>query len=142
TPWAFYPTYNLQLTTYYPQIFFMKSIVSAAIKKSSLPALLLTLFIKGKIELFVSSALLAEYEEVLRRAKFGLSRQAVDELINQIKEKAIVVKPLREITRIKDIPDNRVLECAAQAKVSYIVTGNKHHFTVSSSNLMGICCKL
>ncbi|MBU1487664.1 PIN domain-containing protein, partial [bacterium] len=51
------------------------------------------------------------------------------DLVNQIKEKALSVKPTIRITRIKDIPDNRVLECAACAKVPYIVTGNKHHFT-------------
>ena len=110
-------------------VFDTNIIVSAAIKKEGIPALLLALFFEDKITLFTSSILLTEYEQVLKRPKFGFGHQEVDNLINQIKEKAIIIEPIQEITQIKDIPDNRVLECASCAKVSYIVTGNKHHFT-------------
>ncbi|MBU1486882.1 putative toxin-antitoxin system toxin component, PIN family [bacterium] len=56
-------------------VFDTNIIVSAAIKKEGLPALLLSLFLEGKINLFISPPLLAEYEEVLKRPKFGLKDQ-------------------------------------------------------------------
>ncbi len=96
-------------------VFDTNIIVSSVIKEKSIPALLLALFLESKITLFISSALLTE--------------QDVDNLISQIKKKAITIEPIQEITIIKDIPDNRILECASCAKASYIVTGNKHHFT-------------
>jgi len=104
-------------------------IVSAALHKDRLPASLLSLALKGKVKLFVSDQLLQEYEGVLKRPKFKLGEKEIEDLIKLIKEKAIRVKPAMRLTRIKkDLADNRVLECALEAKVDFIVTGNKKHF--------------
>ncbi|MCD6257018.1 putative toxin-antitoxin system toxin component, PIN family [Candidatus Aerophobetes bacterium] len=104
-------------------------IVSAALHKDRLPASLLSLALKGKVKLFVSDQLLQEYEGVLKRPKFKLGEKEIEDLIKLIKEKAIRVKPAMRLTRIKnDLADNRVLECALEAGVDFIVTGNKKHF--------------
>jgi predicted nucleic acid-binding protein len=41
----------------------------------------------------------------------------------------VMVTPTRELEVLKeDETDNRILECAAKAKVDFVITGNKRHF--------------
>jgi len=104
-------------------------IVSAVLHQDRLPASLLSLALKGKVRLFVSEELLREYEEVLKRPKFKLSEKEVENLMKLIRKKAVKVEPTKKLTKIKkDLADNRVLECALEAQVNFIVTGNKKHF--------------
>ena len=43
-----------------------------------------------------------------------------------ISRTAEVLKPSLKLNVLKDLPDNRILECAAEAKVDVIVTGDRH----------------
>lgn len=104
-------------------------IVSAVLHKDRLPASLLSLALKSKVRLFLSEELLREYEGVLKRPKFKLGEKEVENLMRLIREKTVKVKPANKLTKIKkDLADNRVLECALEAQVDFIVTGNKKHF--------------
>src|SRR3972149_8514411 len=104
-------------------------IVSAALKKESLPALLLSLALEDKVRLFISPALIKEYEEVLKRPRFKLGHNEIMELIEEINQKATIVKPTKKLDIItEDEADNRILECALKAKADFIITGNKKHF--------------
>ena len=110
-------------------IFDTHVIVSAALYEKSLPALLLSLGLEEKVRFFVSLALLNEYEAVLKRPRFKLGHQETVDLIEMIKQKAVMVTPTRELKILKeDETDNRILECAAKAKVDFVITGNKRHF--------------
>lgn len=104
-------------------------IVSAALYEKSLPALLLSLGLEGKVRFFISPALLNEYETVLKRPRFKLGHKETAELIEKIKQKAVMVTPTKEVRILEaDEPDNRILECAAKAKADFVITGNKRHF--------------
>jgi putative PIN family toxin of toxin-antitoxin system len=104
-------------------------IVSAALYEKSLPALLLSLGLEGKVRFFISPALLNEYETVLKRPRFKLGHKETAELIEKIKQKAVMVTPTKELTILEaDETDNRILECAAKAKADFVITGNKRHF--------------
>ena len=104
-------------------------IVSAVLHKDRLPALILSLALKGKVRLFLSEELLREYEGVLKRPKFKLGEKEIGNLMKLIRKKAVKVEPANKLTKIKkDLADNRVLECALEAQVNFIVTGNKKHF--------------
>ena len=110
-------------------IFDTNVIVSAALHEESLPALLLSLGLEEKVRFFVSPALLNEYETVLKRPRFKLGDKETADLIEKIKEKAVRVTPTRELEILnEDETDNRILECAAKAKVDFVITGNKRHF--------------
>jgi len=110
-------------------IFDTNVIVSAALYEESLPALLLSLGLEEKVRFFVSPALLNEYETVLKRPRFKLGHKETVDLIERIKEKAVMVTPTRELEILKeDETDNRILECAAKAKVDFVITGNRRHF--------------
>jgi uncharacterized protein len=116
-------------------IFDTHAIVSAALYEKSLPALLLSLGLEEKVRFFISPALLNEYETVLKKPRFKLEHQETVDLIEKIKQKAVMVIPTREIEILKDDEtDNRILECAAKAKVDFVITGNKRHFPFEDFN--------
>ena len=78
----------------------------------------------GLIELFVSPFILAEFEDKLR-SKFGYSVRAAQEARVDIEVIARVVEPRIAIQAIKrKDSDNRILECAVEAKAQALVTGN------------------
>lgn len=103
-------------------------IVSAALKPGSLPASLLSLAMARRVRLFVSLAILEEYEGVLKRPKFRLDPKRVEAFLRDLRKAAIRVRPSRPVSEASDEADNRFLECALAARAHYLVTGNKKHF--------------
>lgn len=56
-----------------------------------------------------------------------LSGVSEREVIRNIVENSTLVKPKFKLNMIKEDPeDNRVLDCALQAKTDFIVSGDKH----------------
>jgi uncharacterized protein len=103
-------------------------IVSAILKSGSIPASLVALAMEGAVQLFLSPALLAEYSEVLKRPAFGFDPNAVATFLADLEKAAVMVYPTKRVSSALDEPDNRILECALEAKAHYVVTGNKKHF--------------
>lgn len=103
-------------------------IVSAHLKGGGFPAFILDLALASKIQLCVTAEILEEYEEVLRRSRFGIDSNKITQSIRLIKKKAKRVKPTRTLSLSPDPDDNRFLECAEAAEAAYLVTGNRRHF--------------
>jgi len=103
-------------------------VVSAALKPGSLPAALVALAMAKKVKLYLTSVILEEYADVLKRPKFDLDPAAVEAFLRDLRKAATSVRPSRRLARTPDEPDNRFLECAAAASADYLVTGNKKHF--------------
>lgn len=113
-------------------------IVAALINPDGLPALLLDLATQDRIQLFLSSFLLREYEAVLQRPKFGFSPAKVRNVVRAIRAHATVVKPRETLQVLTDPSDNHILTCAVESRVDYLVTGNKRHFPFSVFRGVGI----
>ena len=80
----------------------------------------------GDITLFVSTSILQEVEGVLTR-KFKWSSGRAREAIAAIATFTDLVHPTEVISHIEeDETDNRILECAHEARAQYIVTGDRH----------------
>jgi putative PIN family toxin of toxin-antitoxin system len=104
-------------------------LISAAIQPGGLPARVFELVAQRAVEMCVSEEVLAEYSEVLGRAKFaGLDPRRVASLLTAIVKAATLVSPANRLGESPDEPDNRFYECAAAAEADYIVTGNTRHF--------------
>lgn len=103
-------------------------VISAALKRGSLPASLVALAMAKKVSLFLSPAILKEYTDVLTRPKFDLDPASVRVLLRDLRKAAVLVRPSRRVSRAPDEADNRFLECASEARADYLVTGNKKHF--------------
>ena len=86
----------------------------------------------GEIRVDISEFIV---EEVLRtlRDKFKWSAESLQEAADQMKAIARNVAPSRTVDVLKeDHTDNRILECAVQAKSDYLVTGDSGLLSLGS----------
>ena len=105
--------------------------------------------LKGDFDLYSSVAILTETAQKLRE-KFAWPENQIVRLLKYISKVATVIKTQSQLHILPDEPDNRILECAAEAKADFIVTGDKHllslkHFQnikiISLSNFLEILSK-
>lgn len=104
-------------------------VVSATLSRGGMAAATLDLAVARKAWLYVSHAVLSEYEDVLRRPKFlRVPREIINNTLTLVRRIAIIVTPTERVSVSPDVDDNRFLECAEAAEADYLVTGNKRHF--------------
>ena len=103
-------------------------VVSAALKPDGLQRTIFLLAITKPARLYVSHAIIAEYQEVLARPKMNISRGRRHQLLDLVKNRAFFVAPARTLEVTRDPDDNRFLECADAARADYLVTGNQQDF--------------
>jgi putative PIN family toxin of toxin-antitoxin system len=88
----------------------------------------LVLALSGDVQLCLSNAIFAEYDEVIRRPRFKHSADVIDGALRSIRKVGHWVKPRVRVEECTDPDDNMFLECAQAAEADYIVTGNQRHF--------------
>lgn len=106
--------------------------ISGILFPSSIPRKILENAESDKFRLVISKAIITEIRGVLRvKFDFEIGKlELFEELILAISE---LVEPKIKISIIKDDPDdNKILECAVEGKVNYIVSGDKHLLNVNS----------
>lgn len=100
-------------------------LVSAAASPRGVAARILILAAEGRVRLFVSPFILSEMEDVLGRPKIGFSRDKIRASLEVVKEIAEIVQPKVKVNIIPaEDSDNRILECAIEARAAVLVTGN------------------
>jgi len=88
---------------------------------------------KAKFTLIVSSAIIAEYLDVLQRPKLHLASDVIADLIARTDRKAKLVTPTESINIIEADPtDNKFLEAALEGKAIYVVSGDSHLLELKS----------
>lgn len=105
-------------------------VISATLRSGGLPEAVFNLAVDRRVQLYVSDAILAEYEEVLRRPRLDIQPQKVTIALTRIEEAAISVAPTKRVTACSDPDDNIFLECAESAQADYVITGNAADFPV------------
>ena len=89
--------------------------------------LALELAVRGRFELYLSTFILEEAAGALER-KFGWDEEHSSEALRTLGNAATVIYPRRLPEAIEGgHPDNRILECAAEASADYLVTGDRRH---------------
>lgn len=99
--------------------------VSAFIVQGSRSESAFLLAQRHTVELYSSVPILTETARVLR-TKFNQPEQDIATALKLISRASIISRPVRTITALEDLPDNRILECAATAQADAIVTGDQH----------------
>lgn len=94
----------------------------------SATVIIVSLVLKGCVTLIITSRILAEYEEVLRRRKFRFPEENVSELLDVLKRKAIEIDPVPSNIELFDEDDRPFLDAMLSAEESILVTGNIKHF--------------
>jgi len=103
-------------------------VVSAHLNSQGYERYALDLVLAGKLRLFVSPEIFAEYEGGLHRPKFAIAPKLITKSLRQLRSVAKIVEPQRRLNVTRHEPDNRFLECAEAAQADFLVTGNKRHF--------------
>lgn len=110
-------------------------IVSAVIKSSSIPGTILDLAFNGIIVPLYNEDILAEYELVLSRSKFGLTSDVVRTIVDSIEESGIFITAEGLDIQLPDMNDlvfYEVIMEGRKTKDAFLVTGNTKHFPVET----------
>lgn len=79
---------------------------------------------RAAVDLFISRSILDEVLGVMSR-KFARSPEELARTALYLVSLAQMITPERRVQVLADVPDNRVLECAAMAGAGIIVTGDR-----------------
>ena len=86
---------------------------------------ILEMAIAGKFKIAMSQDILKELAGVLVGKKFKMPVIAVQQIVHELSELAILVVVTHAIKVVKDdLDDDRILECALSAGADYIVSGD------------------
>lgn len=103
------------------------NVLISAVLFGGTPEAIVNLCRSGKTQLVTSDAILVELSGVLRR-KFGMEGRQVVAIVEELRSFAMVVVPATTLNVIEvDPDDNRVLECAVEARADFIVSGDTRH---------------
>ena len=81
----------------------------------------------GHVSLVTSRDILDELEAVLCGKKFRYPREIARSIVRELEAMCEIVTPTRNLSVVKADPyDNMILECAAEARVNYVVSGDSH----------------
>ena len=103
------------------------NVIISALNFGGNPKAVLELARRSHIRNTTSPFIINEIERVLTR-KFGWQKDVTREVINDIQGFSHVVTPPETIAVIKNLPDNRILECAVAGEADYLISGD-HHLT-------------
>lgn len=110
-----------------PRVVLDSNVLISALHFGGKPEELLLLANEGSIELFLSAFILEETARNLKE-KLGWEERAIRDALTIIKAVATLVQPKMRLQIIsQDDADNRVLECAVEARADFLVTGDKRH---------------
>ena len=82
---------------------------------------------QGLVVNYISTAILREFEDVLKRPKFGLQPEQVVAITALVRDTFEMDEPDFDLKVIPNDPDDdRILEAAIEAQAKYIISGDKH----------------
>jgi putative PIN family toxin of toxin-antitoxin system len=106
-------------------------LVSAFLKSTSVSRIVVDYVFAGDIIPLYNEEILAEYKEVLNRPKFHFPKEAVEIVVNKIKEIGIHFDSIsvnENLPDPKDVVFYAVTMNARNENDAYLVTGNIKHF--------------
>src|SRR6185436_8842698 len=103
-------------------------IVSGLLQPFSSSGQIVRLVAAGELALCHDPRIFAEYQEVLRREKFGFDPERVDILLEEVRAGGIPVAARPPGIRLADSDDEPFLEVALAGGAQCLVTGNLKHY--------------
>jgi len=102
-------------------------IISNAISDMGNPSKIMNLISDKKLIICYNAEILAEYSEVLSRARFNFSPEKQRYPIDKIKELGLLIEPPLSDIPLSDESD-RIFYDTAKAAEAYLITGNLKHY--------------
>lgn len=92
------------------------------------PRKIFNLVLEKEIIAITSSYIIFELKDVLRRKKFDIDEEKIEEAVDLIKESFEKINSQTKLSLIQhNHPDNKILALALDAKADYLITGDKQH---------------
>ena len=85
------------------------------------------------VTLLLAERIVAEYREVLARARFGFEPDLVDDLVAALEAVATFIEAPALVSTPTPDDDRPFLEVAVAGEADVIVTGNKRHFPATGA---------
>ena len=108
-------------------------LVSGMLKNDSVPGQLIDMILLGRIVPLLNEEIISEYEDVLTRNKFGFEDGKAEDLIKDIRVKAIFL-PREHADEIfpdeDDIVFFEIVLSGRSTMDAYLVTGNIKHYPI------------
>lgn len=108
-------------------------IVSSMLKHDSIPGEILDFVISKTIIPLLNKEIIDEYEDVLKRNKFGFDNDEVDSFIESIKANSIFLEREQTIEEFIDEDDIVFYEIVLSARHTmdaFLITGNIKHYPI------------
>jgi uncharacterized protein len=106
-------------------------LVSGMIAPSGNEALILLAINQELVSPCFSAEIQQEYEQGLRRPKFGFEAEEVESLLNLIRRRGELIQSAPILPLSPDPGDDKFIACALASKSEFLVTGNKRHYRAS-----------
>jgi putative PIN family toxin of toxin-antitoxin system len=103
-------------------------IISGLLKPFSLSGQIMRWVADGKLTIWYDARILLEYEQVLRRDKFGFDPAMVTVLMDAIKEMGVCAAGSSAKVHLPDPADEMFVEVASDSQCRLLLTGNSKHF--------------
>jgi len=87
---------------------------------------------KGKYTNIASPYTLGEFEKVISKERFALTREEIEDLIELVLSFSVILIPSQKVSVIKKDPnDNMFIDCALAGNAEYIISGDSHLLDIS-----------
>ena len=113
-------------------------LVSGLLSAFGPPAQILRLLVSGDLLICYDARIIAEYDDVLNRPKFGFDKDAVAQLLDYLARNGHAVAAVPLTRPLPDADDEPFLEVAISGQADFLVTGNMSHFPKRLCNEMNI----
>ena len=111
----------------HPRIVVDSNVIISGFLFGGPPARVLRAIVEGRARGSTSLPILDEVRGVLLRPKFGLSPEQALSFVEEFHRLCELVTPRLTVRAIDGDPaDDRILECAAEARADFIVSGDSH----------------
>jgi putative PIN family toxin of toxin-antitoxin system len=107
-------------------------LISAILSPSGNPALILGLVLDGKLQLYYTQEIMAEYQEALAREKFDFEVSRADLILETLVELGHLTNPDENSVPLPD-ETNRIFYDTAKTMGAFLITGNLRHYPEESS---------
>ena len=113
-------------------------LVSGLLCPSGAPGEIIRMAVSGVVELIYDARVLWEYEEVLKRPKFGIPEETAEDIVLFVENFGHVTAGAPLKRPLPDRDDEPFLEIAVAGKADFLITGNLSHYPSASRQGMKV----
>lgn len=100
-------------------------VISAVLKDRNPEAVIMFVVTQPEFEWIVSPEILKEYKDVMRREKFGLPEEVIQQWDEVFENLTTVIEVETPVEFLRDRTDAKFLACALASDAEYLITGDR-----------------